>query len=218
MKKTISIFILLLLLMITNWISVIRREELPRFDQWTRPFVDTVAETKVYTLFRWMTEFGSFHFVFPLTIIGIIVLWIVFRDYLPALIFGLGVLTTHLLNQLIKDFIARERPSISVLLNAEGYSFPSGHSMVTMVCYGLIAYFIGTKLASRKATMIIQIMFGCIIFLIGFSRYILNVHYLTDIISGFLFGFIMLLLFIYLYKIANQVRSRKQRRSLEGSS
>src|SRR5690625_5637596 len=90
---------------------------------------------------------------------------------MTLIIFGQGILTTYILNQLIKDFIARERPSISVLLNAEGYSFPSGHSMVTMVCYGLIAYFMGTKLASRKATMIIQIMFGCIIFIIGFSRY-----------------------------------------------
>src|SRR5699024_5213753 len=135
-------------------------------------------------------------------------------NYLPALIFGSGVLTAHLLNQWIKDLIARERPSISVLLNAEGYSFPSGHSMVTMVCYGLIAYFIGTRIASKKAMTMIHSMFGCFIFLIGISRYILNVHYLTDIISGFLFGLIVLFIFIFLHKKISQSRLRRHRQLL----
>ena len=209
----ITILILLLLLMI-NWMLMISKEELPRLDQWSRPFVETIAETKWYTLFRWITELGSVQFVLPFTIVGIVVLWIVFRDYLPALIFGFGVLTAYLLNQWIKDLIARERPSISVLLNAEGYSFPSGHSMVTMVCYGLIAYFIGMTIASKKATMLIHSMFGCLIFLIGISRYILNVHYLTDIISGFLLGLIVLSVFIFLDKKMTQSRVRRQRKLL----
>src|SRR5690625_3141963 len=189
-----------------NWIVRIKNGEMPRFDIWTRPYVETVAETKVYTLFRWITELGSFHFVFPLTIIGLILFWIIFRDYVPAAIFGLGVLCTHLLNKLIKELVARERPSISVLLNAEGYSFPSGHSMVTIVCYGLLAYLIGLTLSSKRSKLILYIIFGSIIFLIGFSRYILNVHYLTDIISGFLIGSIVLYFFIYLYQKINQIR------------
>lgn len=209
----ITILILLLFFMI-NWMVIISKEELPRFDQWSRPFVEAIADTKWYTLFRWITEFGSVQFVLPFTIVGMVVLWIVFRNYLPALIFGSGVLTAHLLNQWIKDLIARERPSISVLLNAEGYSFPSGHSMVTMVCYGLIAYFIGTRIASKKATTMIHSMFGCFIFLIGISRYILNVHYLTDIISGFLFGLIVLFIFIFLHKKISQSRRRRHKQLL----
>lgn len=214
MRKSIAypvgMILLLLFIIVINWTTQIKNKKMPHFDEWSRPFVDTVAETNVYTVFRWITEFGSFHFVLPLTIIGVIVFWIIFRDYLPALTFGLGVLSAHLLNKVIKEFIARERPSVSVLLNAEGYSFPSGHSMVTIVCYGLIAYLIGTKLATLQAKSIVWIVFGSLIGLIGFSRYILNVHYLTDIISGFLFGSVVLVVFIYFYKKITQIRLVKK--------
>src|SRR5690625_4811419 len=134
MKKTtrfsLGLIFLFFIMIVINWIVRIKNGEMPRFDIWTRPYVATVAETKVYMLFRWITELGSFHFVFPLTVIGVILFWVIFRDYVPAAIFGLGVLCTHLLNQLIKELVARERPSISVLLNAEGYSFPDRKSVV----------------------------------------------------------------------------------------
>src|SRR5699024_5714558 len=120
-----------------------------------------------------------------------------FKDYRPALIFGLGTLFAHLLNKLIKTLVMRERPSISTLLDAEGYSFPSGHAMVSIVCYGLLAYFIMIKSQSVKWTRGIQIFFYSVIFLVGISRYILNVHFLTDVIGGFFIGFIVLMAFIH---------------------
>lgn len=212
MKKSVvyllqAVFVLLFVIII-NWMFVIKRGDVPKFDQWTRPFVETIADTPIYTIFRWITELGSFHFVLPFTLLMVLFFFILFRDYLPAMTFGLGVLTAHLLNKWIKIFISRERPSISELLNAEGFSFPSGHSMVTIVCYGLIAYLIGKKLRSKRAILTVRIGFGCLVFLIGFSRYILNVHYLTDIISGFLFGFIVLSIFIYLYEKIQKVRKQ----------
>lgn len=48
-----------------------------------------------------------------------------------------------------------------------------------------------------------------LVLLIGFSRYILNVHYLTDIVSGFLFGGIILIVFIKIYKKIVQLRLGK---------
>lgn len=206
-----SIWIMLVLLgaIVITWMIQIKNNKMPALDVWSRPFVDTVVDTNIYTVFRWITEFGSFHVVFPLTIVVVILFWITFRDYLPALTFGLGVLTAHLLNSLLKDLIARERPSISVLLNAEGYSYPSGHAMVPIVCYGLIAYLISTKLTSQKKARFVQVFLGILIFLVGFSRYILNVHYLTDIISGFLFGGIILFIFIAMHKKVLQLRMQR---------
>lgn len=213
MKKwriySIWLIFILLSALVVSWMIQIKNETMPPFDLWSRPYVDTVADTTIYTIFRWITEFGSFHVVFPLTIVVVILFWITFRDYLPAFIFGLGVLSAHLMNSLLKDFIARERPSVSALLNAEGYSYPSGHSMVTIVCYGLIAYLISTKLSSPKKARLVQLFFGTLVLLIGFSRYILNVHYLTDIVSGFLFGGIILIIFIKIHKKIVQLRIEK---------
>src|SRR5699024_12285663 len=102
----------------------------------TRPYVDIVSETKVYTVFRWITELGSFHVVFPLTLIMMLLFLILFKEYLPACLFGVGVLTAHITNELLKQLMIRERPSISVLVYAEGYSLASGNTMISMVCYG----------------------------------------------------------------------------------
>src|SRR5699024_10484311 len=126
MYKLFTCFIastlLMLVFIVTYWTILIKNDKMPTFDEWTRPYV---------------------HVVFPLTLIMMLLFLILFKDYLPACLFGVGVLTAHITNQLLKQLMTRERPSISVLLNAEGYSFPSGHSMIAIVCYGLIAFFIG---------------------------------------------------------------------------
>lgn len=200
--------IALLLVIINVWIYKITHGSLPYVDEWTRGIVPKVADTPLYTFFRWVTELGSESFVIPFTIVMVIVFALVFRDWLAPILFGVGVLGAHILNTVIKQMVARERPSISALLNAEGYSFPSGHSMVSMVCYGLIAFLLIKKVKSTKQALLIQCTFALVIFLIGISRFFINVHFLTDIISGFTLGFICLLVFMYLYEYIQMKRSR----------
>lgn len=195
------------LIVIAIWIIKIVNGKMPNVDQVTRGMVGDVAGTPVYTLFRWLTELGSVTFVLPLTVIMLPILWGISKDWLPPVTFGIGVLGSHLLNQLIKQLVARGRPSVSALLNAEGYSFPSGHSMVSLVCYGLIAYFIVQHIKGNSTQIAVQISLGILIFLIGISRYIINVHYLTDVLTGFTLGFIWLVCMIYLFKIVQKKRT-----------
>src|SRR5690606_33704946 len=83
-------------------------------------------------------------------------------------------------------------------LGAEGFSFPSGHAMNAIVCYGLVTYFLTRKIATKSIRTWIWIFTSIVIFLIGISRFIVNVHYLTDIIAGYFFGsvYVFCLLFI----------------------
>lgn len=207
-SKKYVLFGLLVVILATImvWIISIIKGELPYIDQWTRSFVMTVADTSIYTMARWITELGSEPFIISFTVIMSFIIWWMFRDWLPAIIFSGGTLGSHLLNMLIKRLVARERPSIFIEANAEGFSFPSGHSMITMVCYGFLMYLLVKKLTSSKAIMWLQLIFSVLIFLIGISRYIINVHYLTDIIAGFTFGFIFLLSLIYLYEFIQRQR------------
>lgn len=126
--------------------------------------------------------------------------WWMYRDWFPALLLSGGTLFTHYFNQAIKYIVARERPTLSAVLHAKGYSFPSGHAMISLVCYGLVAYFIVKKLHSSGWMIFIKMSFGFIVLLIGLSRFIINVHYVTDIVSGFFIGMICLEVFIYLDK------------------
>lgn len=200
-KKRLYIHIFLLIIIsiaIVWWMVEIKQGKMPYVDQWTRGLVSIVEHTRVYTFFRGVTELGSKSFLLPFTIVMMIFIWIIFRNALPAFTFGIGTLGAQMLNKFIKNIIARERPSISALLNAQGYSFPSGHAMISIVCYGLLAYFLSKKFASQKR--LIQFLFGFLILLIGLSRYFINVHYLTDIITGFFFGYLYLRMLIYLYE------------------
>ncbi|HLS09788.1 phosphatase PAP2 family protein [Lentibacillus sp.] len=200
-RSYIILFLLMaVLLTIGIWVFRIISGKVLYIDQITRGLVEAFEDTTTYTIFRWITELGSGTFLTPFTILTALLLWFAFRDWLPAVIFGLGTLSSHGLNILIKQLVERERPSIFVAANAEGFSFPSGHAMIPMVCYGLLAYFVAKKLTSSKAVLTVQFSFALLIFLIGISRFIINVHYLTDVFAGFVFGFIYLIGMIYLYE------------------
>jgi len=211
LKKRYYLYFLLLavtLFFVVSWFITIIGGGLPLIDKWMQSFAAIYAETPIYTIFRWITELGSKHFVQPFTIVMTIIIWWIFRDWLPALTFGLGVLGSHLLNNFIKELVARERPSISVVLNAEGFSYPSGHAMVSIVCYGLLAFFIAKKLKSSTSILLVQFTTALIVFLIGLSRPFLNVHYLTDVATGFFLGFFFFIGLVYLYEFIQRKRKK----------
>lgn len=191
------------------WIFAITGEQSLFVDEWTRKPVELVAGTTLYSFFRFMTHFGSEFFMYPFTIIMTIVLVIIYRDWLPGLIFAGGTLSGHLINKGIKTIVARERPSILAGANAEGFSFPSGHAMITLIAYGLLLYFIVRKLRSQKAIGAARLLLISLIILIGSSRYFINVHYITDIIAGYFYGLLLLYVLIYLYEGINQFRGRR---------
>ncbi|RYG72901.1 phosphatase PAP2 family protein [Lentibacillus lipolyticus] len=202
-SKITIIFVSVVLFTTGIWVVRILSGQPLYVDQLTRGYVEEVAGTDVYTIFRWITELGSGTFLTPFTIVAAVVLWRVLRDWLPATVFALGTLVSHGLNIVMKELVERERPSIFIAANAEGYSFPSGHAMIPMVCYGFLAYLISKQLRSDKQAVLLQWALALLIFLIGISRYVINVHYLTDVLAGFIFGFIFLIILIRVYEGLN---------------
>lgn len=101
-------------------------------------------------------------------------------------------------SQTLKFLVKRVRPSDINIIEETGFSFPSGHSMVSAAFYGLIIYFV-YKSKLNKSTKIVAItILTTIIFLIGISRIYLGVHYATDVIAGFSLATIHLFLFVEL--------------------
>jgi undecaprenyl-diphosphatase len=86
-----------------------------------------------------------------------------------------------------KEVFQRARP-LSSIINETNFTFPSGHATITVVFLGLITYLFYKK-ESRKQMTIVTIS---LIFLIGFTRIYLRVHWFTDIIAGFILGGIIL--------------------------
>lgn len=109
------------------------------------------------------------------------------------------VLTTWLsapVHSVIKLAVDRPRPTpdlVRVLEDAPGNSFPSGHAFFALAFWGLLAYFACTRLQSKPLRLLAACVCGIIVILIGTSRVYLGVHWPSDIMGGYLFGALFLL-------------------------
>jgi membrane-associated phospholipid phosphatase len=74
------------------------------------------------------------------------------------------------------------------LTGVGGWSFLSGHGVMSVIFYGIVTYFIVRSMRSWKPRVFIMIIAMFIVFLIGFSRIYLQVHYLSDVIAGYVGG------------------------------
>lgn len=115
-----------------------------------------------------------------------------------------------LLNQLLKYIIQRPRPEGYRLIVESGYSFPSGHSMVSMAFYGLIIYLIWKMVKNKRIKYVACGILGFLIPMIGFSRIYLGVHYASDVIGGFAISIVYLLLFTNMTRSILQLEKEKK--------
>lgn len=100
------------------------------------------------------------------------------------MLYSLLVLFTYLINGFIKNLVMRPRPNVTHLTFAEGYSFVSGHSSISLVLsVTLIAFFV-PKIKRNVLRNGITVFLCVLLFCIAVSRMYLRVHYFTDILGG----------------------------------
>jgi undecaprenyl-diphosphatase len=122
-------------------------------------------------------------------VLAVVAIWLVSRR-LPRL--ALFVVVTaagsSLLNTVVKAAVHRLRPVLSEpVAHEQGLSFPSGHAQAAVVGYAvLLLVFLPTLRGTWRR---IAVGFaGFMVLAIGFSRIALGVHYLSDVVGGFLLG------------------------------
>ena len=108
------------------------------------------------------------------------------------------------LNLILKYIVQRNRPEGYRLIDESGYSFPSGHSMVSTAFYGFLIYLVIKKVKNNYLKNFLVILLGALIVLIGFSRVYLGVHYASDVIAGFFISIAYLILFITMISDSNR--------------
>lgn len=107
---------------------------------------------------------------------------------------NLGIVT--ILNQLLKRILQRPRPEEFRIINESGYSFPSGHSMISMAFYGFLIYLIYKNVKNKYLKWSLIAVLGILIISIGISRIYLGVHYTSDVVAGFLIAISYLIIYI----------------------
>ena len=115
----------------------------------------------------------------------------------PVAIIGSGIIIEG-----IKLSVHRLRPELfKHLLKETGYSFPSGHSFISVVIYGLVAYFL-MHLTNRKSVRTIIVTWAVVlIVLVSLSRVYVGVHYPTDVLAGWATGIPWLITCLGLHEV-----------------
>lgn len=175
------------------------------FDAW---FSQTVARgrTSLLTaLFEWFTFLGNTD---TLVVVGILLLLAasLHRPIRFEALCVVGLLTAvGITNCALKSVFARPRPDLALrLLSETSWSFPSGHSMVSLCLFGFLGYVAATRMDGWRRTAVAAIAVAFIA-LIGFSRIYLGVHYACDVLAGYLAGLPVLVAGILTYRAQSAV-------------
>lgn len=139
-----------------------------------------------------ITQFGG---AMVLTSIAIMLL-ILIKDRKIGILIWINLIISTLLNQILKHIVQRPRPIEFRIIDESGYSFPSGHSMVSTAFYGFLIYLIYKNVKNKYLRNSLMIILSILIILIGTSRIYLGVHYTSDVIAGFLISISYLIIFI----------------------
>lgn len=128
---------------------------------------------------------------------GLISVAVLIRDKKYFKIFVFANLLAIILNNIIKLIVHRPRPSNTMTLAVEtSYSFPSGHSMMSMVFYGLVIYYVRKFVKRKWISNLLTVVLSLVILAVGITRIYLCVHYATDVLAAYVIGFVYLFVFI----------------------
>jgi len=149
-----------------------------------------------------------------LIFIPLVILCLVFiKDKNIGVYLLFNLILSSSLNAFTKLLIQRPRPVGISLVVENGFSFPSGHSFTAFAFYGFLIYLIYKFVKKSKPKILLIALISSLIILVGVSRVYLGVHFISDVIAAFAYGYIYLYFFVKLfdkYKIVNVRKIRKK--------
>ena len=184
----------LFLVVFTELAEEVMEDEMRRFDGSIIGYFQAMDHPYLDNAMIVITEFGSVWFLATLSLVTVAVLWAKYKDKWGILFFLVAVGIGGLLTRILKQLYERGRPSINPEIDAVGYSFPSGHSMGSLIFYGFIMYLVmrsnGSVLFKRLSILLLAIL----VLFIGSSRIYLGAHFPSDVLAGYIAGAIWLIL------------------------
>ncbi len=181
-QKNIIIISSLLCLFILNTIFVITGLT-KDIDKIVYNFIISFRCDILDNYFKFITHLGNASYV--IILLGIC---IVLMRNKHALYLCFSSSSSVVFNTIFKNIIRRDRPNILRLITQGGFSYPSGHAMITMCCYGYLFYYVYNFVKNKYLKIILLIILGILIISIPISRIYVGVHYFSDIIGGLLLG------------------------------
>lgn len=184
-KENLIYIIIIISLIIV--LSIIMRSSLHGkiiiFDNKVIEFVRDILDSRLTSFFKLMTNSGALYI--PIVILVCIFVFIKNKWYFC--IETVSYAFAGLVSYIAKLIAARPRPLEALIKMPSTYSFPSGHTLTSLVFYCILFYLLTIK--SKRSVKIIGFIFSLsLICIVSVSRIYLGVHYFSDVLGGFIIG------------------------------
>lgn len=190
-KRLLASMIISLLLLGAFVLLAWHYPHLADFDRSFTSYVQGFRSARVTACMKVITHLGS-----ATVTIAIAVSVLLYTNYYnqkflaEARVLAICLSGSWITNEVLKAFFQRTRPDAPALAFAKGYSFPSGHAMISFAFYGLLGYLLWQYGHRRhsSATRVGAFVAWLLAVAIGISRIYLGVHFPSDVIAGFAAG------------------------------
>ena len=197
---------LLAFVFLVRRVFLIKNEEFDnKVFEWLKPYINDTNTS----IMNFITFFGKHEFLIPANL-GLIAYYLFVKKHkwysirIPAV-----AISSLLLMSGLKNFFGRQRPTNQLLEEATNYSFPSGHALMAVTFYGLLAYIAWHTIKNKTLRWAIIIALIVWMHLVGISRIYLRKHYSTDVLAGFAMGFLWL---VFSLKVIRRMEKFSQRK------
>jgi membrane-associated phospholipid phosphatase len=170
-----------------------------------RPYVSDINTDIV----QFLTFFGSQKFLVPAWLLFLVYYFFIRKNkwyFIKMLTISVSTLGLMLG---LKYFFNRPRPLIPLLKEVPGLSFPSGHAFMSFIFYGMLIYLAHREIKNKWLKWTFVFLLGFIILGIGLTRVYLRVHYASDVLAGFCFGVMSLVILLWLLRIIEKYNAKK---------
>ena len=167
--------------------EVFRRERLAQVDREVIMAVRGRVTEAFLPFFKTITIMGNGE---TMALLGLVFLVLLAVRRRKALLIGwcAALLGAWTLDSGLKLLFQRTRPTWAIVDLPSSFSFPSGHALVSLVTYGMIAYLVWLVVESPRGKLAVIAGATLLVGLIGFSRVYLGVHYFSDVMAGYAAG------------------------------
>jgi membrane-associated phospholipid phosphatase len=187
----------------------VRAQEASALDALATTFLHSLASPMLDAAMNGATFLGSDLTLIPVLVVAVV--YLISRRHRREAVFVMVALGGSVLaNATMKLFFHRARPELAWADVLPDFSFPSGHSMNSMVFYLSLALVVW-RLRGARWGMAATVLAVVLAVLIGLSRIYLGYHYLTDVVGGFSAAIIWLAIVVAVFRGQALVFGRPRR-------